>query len=137
MSIPLKICQEVLVPTCTLTQIPRCPSSTILQVYNACIHSVLIYVFPFFCNCSISLQKKLLAIEKRAFRIMHLHPDQNLLDVANSQCFRFFDSIECYADHPLRCMFDERNPTPRNSKTLRIPKGRKKRFTSSLFRFSR
>jgi ribonuclease P/MRP protein subunit RPP40 len=115
----------------------RCPPSTILQVYNACIRSILLYAYPVFCNCPVFLQKKLLAIENRAFRIMRQQPDLDILQVADSLCSRLFRSIESVPDHPLRSMFDERAPTPRNSSTLKMPRGHTKRYTSSFIRFSR
>ena len=115
----------------------HCPTSSVLQVYNACIRSGLLYAFPVFCNCSISLQKRILAFEKRECRIMQTQPAADVLQVANAICSRLFDKIESSANHPLRCMFDERAPSSRNPRTLKIPQGRTKRFTSSFVKFSR
>ena len=115
----------------------NCPSATLLQVYNACIRSVLLYAFPVFCNCSLYLQNRLLSIERRASRIMSIQPNPPLLQVTESVCTRLFNSIESFPGHPLRSMFVERDPTPRNSATLKVPQGRTKRFTSSFIRFSR
>ena len=109
-------------------------SATLLQVdvqYNASIRSILIYAFPVFCNCSLYLQNRLLSIERRASRIMCIKPDPPLLQVTDSTC-KLFNSIESFSDHPLRCMFVERDPTPINSRTSKVPQGRTKRFTSSF-----
>ena len=113
------------------------PIDILVRVYNACIRSVILYAYPVFCNCPNYLHNKLLAIEKRAFRIMRSKPDIDLLQEAESWCSRLFAAIESNPSHPLRDMFSSRAPTPRNPLSLQVPFGRTKRYTSSFVKFAR
>ena len=114
-----------------------CHPSLLMKVYYACLRSIMLYGYPAFCNMPVYLQKKLLAVERRAARIMRSRPDMNVLGAGDVVCRRLFSAIESHTDHPLRVMFTRRNPTPRNPKTLAVPSGKTKRFTSSFIRYAR
>ena len=114
-----------------------CPSPVLWNVYNACLRSIMLYGCPALCNMPLYLQKKLMAVERRAIRIMRFQPSVSVLDAADAICRRLFATIEAHDDHPLRVLFAPRNPTPRNAKTLAMPKGKTKRYTSSFVRYAR
>ena len=114
-----------------------CPPSIILKVYYACLRSIMLYGCPAVCNMPLYLQKKLVAVERRASRIMCTHPCVSVLDAADATCRRLFAAIEAHDDHPLRVLFTQRKPTPRNSRTLAVPKGKTKRYTSSFIHYAR
>ena len=112
------------------------PIDVLVRVYNACIRSLVLYAYPVFCNCPKRLQNRLLAIERRAFRIIRSKPECDLLQEADSLCSRLFAAIESNPSHPLRDMFSSRAPTPRNQSSLKVPFGRTKRFTQSFIKFA-
>ena len=115
----------------------NCSHHLLLKCYLSFIRSLLLYGFPCFCNLPKYLFAKLLRVERLAgsfFSDVNFAP---LSAAADAMCKKMFYQISKNTYHPLRLMFDERLPTPRNSSTLRPPRSFTKRFSHSFIRYGK
>ena len=114
-------------------------SSSLVCVYNAIIRPTLLYGFECFCNAPERAFKQLKRVENRVLRI--IGPDRtdlkDLISHAEDLCVSLFEKIKADDLHPLRELFESRNPTPRNKNPLRKPRTRTKRFGNSFIKFCR
>jgi hypothetical protein len=116
-----------------------CPKEAMLRVYQATIQSLLLYGFPCFCNAPKKLWNLLEKVERRVKRIIS-YGDTGLLFTSLSvsgemQCQRLFERVLCDIHHPLRCLFELREPTRRSALTLKKPRCRTARLKNSFIKF--
>lgn len=114
-------------------------TQSLLRVYSALIRPVLLHGFQCFCNAPKTLLRSFSRLEKRILRMINTDCE-NFIDIlafAENLCNSFFVKIERTEQHPLREMFDARNPTPRNDCLLRMPRSKTKRFKKSFIKFCR
>lgn len=114
-----------------------CSPSLLFTVYCTCIRPLLLYCYPTFCNIPKVLQRKLLSVEKRIFRVIGPCDDEHpsLFAAADLMCARIFQNVARDPHHPLRCFFDERRITPRNACPLKRPLTKTNRFLNSFIRY--
>ena len=112
-----------------------CSPTTIIRAYIAFIRPVLLYGYPTFCNAPSYLKKELEKTERRAIRIIGHHLENNILDTADATCSNLFRQVVKSCDHPLRDLFQARNPTPRNPCPLRPPMAKTERLRLSFVHF--
>ena len=115
-----------------------CPVDLLFKAYAGFIRPIITYSFSSFCNAPSYLMKRLLSVEKRAFRIMGLDPASypSVLDVANKCSSNLFLHIEKNKTHPLRSIFDERvSSGTRSSLSLKQPFSRTKRLKNSFIKY--
>ena len=114
-----------------------CSASVMFSAYVAFIRSVLLYCFPVFCNVSSSLFNSIKRVERRVFRLIGKEAHDFLtIDVAaENVCKRLFNHVSQDVQHPLRSLFENRAPTPRNRSVLKPPFARTVRYKKSFIRF--
>lgn len=116
-----------------------CPPDLMIRCYEAFVRSLLLYSFPSFCNLPECLIKKLVSVERRAYRIMGIPiPSNSLMVAASKMCNKLFVKLSKCSTHPLRVMFS--TPINRNRRCLRSlnpPFARTRRFSKSFIRFCR
>lgn len=114
-------------------------SCTLFQVYRSLIRSVITYSYPCFCNAAQFLHDDMNKVEKRVFKLIfgssfyHDTLEQACLKL----CTNLFNEIVNCDFHPLRPLFNYRNPTPRNPSILRPPTAKTCRFSRSFIKFGR
>ncbi len=96
---------------------------------------IMLYGFPFFCNAPQLLLKQFLRVERRAAKFFD-YEFQSLLSVADNACKRLFNNVLKHETHSLRCMFESRDPTKRNSCVLKAPFARTSRFSNSFIKYA-
>jgi hypothetical protein len=114
-------------------------SCTLFHVYRSLIRSVIIYSYPCFCNAAQFLHDNMIKVEKRIFRMIFgssFYHD-TLEQACSKLCMNLFNEIVKCDVHPLRPLFDCRNPTPRNPSILRPPTAKTCRFSRSFIKFGR
>ena len=115
-----------------------CDKKVLFNVYKALLRSVLLYCYPCFCNAPQYLHNLLLKVERRVLRIVSQDDDSqhpSVICEADKFCKLLFSKVEVMYDHPLRALFNTRNPTPRNNCTLRRPRTKTKRFSDSFIKY--
>ena len=115
-----------------------CSKAILMDVYIALMRSILLYFYPCFCSAPKYLHAMLSKIENRVFRIMSVDnyvPGHDILSAADKLCNTLFDKVQRSYEHPLRELFESRNPTPRNSCLLRRPHVKTKRFGNSFIKY--
>ena len=114
-----------------------CSHSVIYKCYISFIRSLLLYGYPSFCNLPKYLFLKLTRVERLACRYFSSVRFCPLSSAADTICRRLFCLVANHPDHPLRLMFDERSPTPRNPSTVKPPRALTKRFMNSFIKYGR
>ena len=114
-----------------------CPPALVHKCYVAFIRSILLYSFPCFCNIPQYLFNKLLRVEQRAAKFFPEFQYCKLQDTVDHICSKLFQNIVNSCDHPLRVMFEARQPTSRNACVLRAPRTKTTRFFNSFIRYGR
>ena len=114
-------------------------SSSLVTLYTALIRPILLYGFECFCNAPERVLKRLKCVENRVLRIIGpKRPEiRGLIPFAEDLCVSLFEKIKKDSSHPLRKLFEDRTPTPRNSNPLRKPRSRTNRFGNSFIKFCR
>ena len=117
-----------------------CDAKLLFHVYRSCIRSVLLYSFPVFCNMPQYLKRKLLSVEKRAFKIIESSESDlpTLFSAADRMCEKLFLSVLSDPQHPLRQFFVERGPrrgSLRRDCFLKRPRTTTKRFFNSFIKY--
>lgn len=115
-----------------------CDDIILFNVYTSLIRSVLLFAYPCFCNAPMYLHDILLKVERRACRIIFKdkkYDCQDFSEAAKRMCENLFQRILSANDHPLRDLFVDRAPTPRNPCLLGRPLARTKRLSNSFVRF--
>lgn len=115
----------------------NCSNDVMRKVYCAIMRPIMLYAFPCFCNAAKIHLNNFSKVEKRADRLMQncLAKSDNINTAGEDMCRRFFEKIIRNDNHPLRTIFDSREPTRRNVLSLKKPMARTKRFASSFIRF--
>ena len=108
-----------------------CPSNIMLRVYHSVIQPVLLYGFPAFCNAPKHLLEKVKKLERRAMRTIGISEESNFVSTAEASCGRIIVRITEHANHPLRELFFEREPTRSNKSKLRPLFAKTKRLKNS------
>ena len=114
-----------------------CTASVMYSAYVAFIRSVLLYCFPVFCNAPSYLFNCITRVERRVFRIIG-DDAKNFVRLDESSeniCKRLFCDVGKDVHHPLRSLFVNRVPTPRDQSVLKPPLARTLRFKISFIRF--
>jgi len=117
----------------------NCSADLLWKVYEALLRSVVIYCSPCFCNASFYLFNKLIAFERRVFRIVNMSPDSrsSVTNVMQNMCTKLFSRIIKSQEHPLREMFEENEGSRTRSVSLfRVPRTRTKRFKNSFIKYA-
>ena len=111
----------------------------LFHVYRALIRSCILYAYPCFCNASGYLHESMYKIERRVLRmIFHRSShEESIQEVCTKLCRSLFQNVKDVDSHPLRSLFDARDPTPRNSSILRPPKAKTVRYSKSFIKFGR
>ena len=116
------------------------PPHIMWSVYCSVIRSCLLYAYPAFCNLPLYLKDKLHRVEKRALRIMapcNLNSPTSIFEAGDRLCHGMFCAILSRKGHPLRELFDERDPgVTRAGQILKPPFARTKRFKESFIKFA-
>lgn len=117
-----------------------CSKEIMTRVYASIIRPALLYGYPCFCNAAEYLLRSLVAVEKRALKIIHdfhspLPPYQDAVSFANACCTKMIEKVKLYEDHPLRAIFEQREPRLRRDSSLRRPLARSKRFSRSFIKY--
>ena len=114
-----------------------CKQDILYRVYVAMIRSVLFYCYPCLCNAPLYLLRQVLNVEKRVFKIIFSDnvPINDCLFFAENTCKSLFTQIHDNPDHPLRILFDKREPSRTNRLLLCPPQTKTKRFSDSFIKF--
>ena len=115
----------------------KCSNELLFKCYVAFIRSVMLYGFPALCNCPQYLLNKFLRVERRACKFFNLSNFPSFTTVADKLCKNLFHSVSNEEHHPLRRLFEDRSPTPRDKATLRPPFARSVRFAKSFIKFAK
>ena len=115
----------------------KCSPFLLHKCYIAFIRSIMLYAMPCFCNAPKYLFDRLLRVERRASRYFADYCFTDFATTMDRVCYKLFNNVHIYEDHPLRIMFESRARTSRNARTLRPPFAASRRFSKSFIRFAK